>query len=624
MAAAPNACRNVAPAAIWVGPALVAQPVANAPRGSSVNPVDATPPRSAAFDRAQWTAGTLRLGDGEIGGKAQGLVFFNMMLEAEYDRTRLPWIDVSVPPFAVVTTEVFDAFVAQDALRDLPCDALPDDAIARAFLAAPLPGDAIAFLETLVRGVRVPLAVRSSSMLEDAIFHPLAGVYDTKMLPNNEPADATRLANLADAVRLVFASTRFKQARDYLRAIGKAADDEKMAVVIQEVVGSARASRFYPHLSGVARSHNFYPTAGARAHEGVVSLALGLGKTIVDGGVCWTYSPAAPKAPPPFGSVGDLMKQTQLAFWAVNLDAPEHANAAAETEHMVHEPIATADRDGVLGLVASTYVPASDRVVPGTGPDGPRIVNFAPLLQLGELPLNDVVRELLAIGERAAGSDVEIEFALALDPGAEIARLGFLQVRPMFVSHETVEIADGEWSRGDLVLASGHIMGNGTFDDVRDVVYVRPGSFETRHTRRVGAELEELDAALQREKRPYVLIGFGRWGTSDPWLGVPVPWSSIAGARVIVESSLPQLALDPSQGAHFFHNVMSSGVGYLAVQWDETPGIDWDWLERQPAARESELLRHVTLPAPLSIRLDGRSGRAGIWQPPPQTTPTGS
>jgi hypothetical protein len=569
---------------------------------------------TGGFSRSAFDSGTLRLGNGEIGGKAQGLVFFSTMLEAEYDASRLPAIEVTVPPFAVLTTSVFDAFVGQAALRDLNFDTLTDHEIALAFQDAPLPADAVAFLTSLVAEVRVPLAVRSSSLLEDAIFHPLAGVYETKMVPNNQPDAALRLRKMVEAVRFVYASTRFKQARDYLRAVGKDLADERMAIVIQEIVGSARGSRFYPHVSGVGRSHNFYPSAGARSEEGVVSLALGLGKTIVDGGVCWTYSPARPKAPPPFGSVGDLMKNSQLGFWSVNLSPPTEEDVFSETEHMIRLDLAEAEQDGVLNLVASTYVPSSDRVVPGTGRAGPRILNFAPLLQMNLLPLNDVIRELLAICERAAGADVEIEFAMTLDAGAERARLGFLQVRPMFVSHETVDLQDHEFSRPDLLLAASHIMGNGSFEGIRDIVHVRRAGFEAKNTRRIGAELEDLDRRLQEGKRPYLLIGFGRWGTSDPWLGVPVRWSSISGARVIVEASLPELVLDPSQGSHFFHNVMSTGVGYLAIQHHETPGINWDWLERQPAQEETALIRHVTLAEPLTIKLDGQAGRAGIWQ----------
>jgi hypothetical protein len=433
------------------------------------------------------------------------------------------------------------------------------------------------------------------------------------MVPNNQPDAELRLRKLIEAVRFVYASTRFQQARDYLRAVGKELADEKMAVVIQEIVGSTMGSRFYPHLSGVARTHNFYPSAGASGEDGVVSLALGLGKTIVDGGVCWTYSPARPKAPPPFGSVGDLMKNSQLAFWAVNLSPPTVEDVFSETEHMQRLDLVAAEQDGALNLVASTYVPASDRVVPGTGSAGPRVLNFAPVLQENLLPLNDAIRELLAICERAAGTDVEIEFAMTMHAGTERARLGFLQVRPMFVSHETVDLDEQELGRPDLLLAASHIMGNGSIDGIQDIVHVRRADFEAKNTRRIGAELEDLNRRLQERGRPYVLIGFGRWGSSDPWLGVPVRWSSISGAKVIVESSLPELVLDPSQGSHFFHNVMSSGVGYLAIQHHESPGINWDWLERQPAQEETALIRHVALPEPLTIKLDGQAGRAGIW-----------
>ena len=565
------------------------------------------------FSRSAFDSGTLRLGNGEIGGKAQGLVFFSTMLEAEYDPARLPEIEVTVPPFAVLTTSVFDEFVAQAALRDLNFDKLTDHEIALAFQDAPLPARAVTFLTSLVEEVGAPLAVRSSSLLEDAIFHPLAGVYETKMVPNNQPGAELRLRKLVEAVRFVYASTHFKQARDYLRAVGKELADERMAVVIQEIVGSARGSRFYPHVSGVARSHNFYPSAGTRSEEGVVSLALGLGKTIVDGGVCWTYSPARPQAPPPFGSVWDLMKNSQLEYWAVNLSPSTVEDVFSETEHMGRLNLAEAEQDGVLDLVASTYVPSSDRVVPGIGRAGPRVLNFAPLLQMKLLPLNDVIRELLAICERAAGADVEIEFAMAMPAGGERARLGFLQVRPMFVSHEKVDLQDHEFGRPDLLLAASHTMGNGSFEGIRDIVHVRRAEFEAKNTRRIGAEVEDLDRRLQERGRPYLLIGFGRWGTSDPWLGVPVRWSSISGAKVIVESSLPELVLDPSQGSHFFHNVMSTGVGYLAIQHHETPGINWDWLERQPAEKETALIRHVTLADPLTIKLDGQSGRAGIW-----------
>jgi hypothetical protein len=535
------------------------------------------------------------------------------MLDAEYDPARFPAMEVVVPAFAVLTTDVFDEFLERNGLADMDWEELSDEGIGARFQAAELPPRLLAFLTGLVAEVSEPLAVRSSSLTEDAIFCPLAGVYETKMIPNNQTSPQERLRKIAESIKFVYASTFFTEARRYLGALGRSCTDEKMAVILQEVVGTARGERYYPHLSGVARSHNFYPSAGMQSADGVVNLALGLGKTIVEGGVCWTYSPARPQAPPPFGSVGDLLKNSQLEFWAVNLEPPARENPIAETEHLVRARLADADSDGTLELVASTCVAGSDRIVPGTGSPGARIVNFAPLLSFDLLPLNDVVRELLGICERAAGADVEIEFALAVPEGGGRARLGFLQVRPMLVSHETVVIDPEELERPDLVLASRHVMGNGSIDGIRDVVYVKRQTFAAAHSRRIAAEIDRTNRRLQERGTPYVLVGFGRWGTSDPWLGTPVTWAQISGARVIVESSLPDLPLDPSQGSHFFHNVVSAGVSYLAIQHHETPGIDWDWLDRQPAREEGEFLRHVELSRPLRIRVDGRNGHAGMW-----------
>ena len=550
----------------------------------------------ARFDRRDFDSGNARLGEGELGGKAQGLVFFNQMLGAEWDPSRFPEIEVVVPPFAVITTDVFDEFLKRNDLTDTDWAALSDDEIASRFQASPLPPRLVEFLTELVRHVTAPLA----------------GVYETKMIPNNQAPDV-RLRKVEEAIRLVWASTFFEEARDYLRALGRSPADEKMAVIIQEVMGSARGDRYYPLVSGVARSHNFYPSAGMQSTDGVVNLALGLGKTIVENGVTWTYSPERPDAPPPFGSVRDLLKNTQLSFWAVNLAPPREENPIAETEHLVRADLKVAESDGTLELVASTYVAASDRVVPGTGPEGARIVTFAPILDVGVLPLNDVVRELVDICERAAGSDVEIEFALSVPESGSPARLGFLQVRPMVVSHELVEIGEEEFARPDLVLASRHVMGNGCIDGIRDVVYVSREDFDAKHSRRIAAELHKVNERLRELGRPYVLVGFGRWGTSDPWLGVPVTWAQISGAKVIVESSLPHVPLDPSQGSHFFHNVTSAGVSYLAVQHHEEPGIDWEWLDRQPATKKGEFVRHVELLRALRIRVDGRNGHAGIW-----------
>jgi hypothetical protein len=391
-----------------------------------------------------------------------------------------------------------------------------------------------------------------------------------------------------------------------------------MAVIVQEVVGQKHNDRYYPTLSGVCRSYNFYASGGAKPEDGVVDLALGLGKTIVDGGLAYTYSPARPKAPPPYSTVRELMQCSQTQFWSVNVGKPPAYNPTAETEYLLQADLKTAEYDGTLEELVSTYVASSDRLTPGTGPDGARVLNFAPLLQFGDYPLNDAVQRLLAAAGRAVGAAVEIEFAMNLPArqSDEPARLGFLQVRPMVVSEETVTLEDEEMARADLVLASDHIMGNGIVDTIRDIVYVRPEPFETRHTRAIAAQLERMNSPLLEARRPYLLVGFGRWGSSDPFLGIPVNWGQICGAKVIVEATLPCMAVEASQGSHFFHNITSFQVGYFYISHFLEPGIDWKWLGTRDVVSETEFVRHVRLERPLLIKLDGRRQRGAIWQAP--------
>jgi hypothetical protein len=410
----------------------------------------------------------------------------------------------------------------------------------------------------------------------------------------------------------VWASAFFHSAKNYIRATDHAVESEKMAVILQEVVGRRHGDRFYPDVSGVARTYNFYPVGRARPDESVVNLALGLGKTIVDGGITWTYSPAHPKAPPPYGSLRDLLKFSQLKFWAVNMGRPQEQNPIAETEYLVQADLAQAECDGTLKELASTYLAASDRIRMGIGSPGPRVLNFAPLLNLGNIPFNDLVKELLSLCSDRIGGEVEIEFAMTLEDGNK-AQLGFLQVRPTVVSAELIVIEAKELERPDLLVHSRRIMGNGAIDCIRDVVYVKPDTFEARHSRKIAAEIDSINQSLVDEGRPCLLIGFGRWGTSDPWLGIPVEWGQISSAKVIVEATLPTMNVEPSQGSHFFHNMTSFGVSYLSVHHDGRWGIGWDWLHRQEVVVETDHVRHVRLKRPLLVKVDGRNGVGGIW-----------
>ena len=554
------------------------------------------------------------VGSGSIGGKAGGLAFIRGALAAELDGSAFPGISVDVPRMLVIATGFFDQFIAENKLDHLQIDGLPDEDIALAFQAGEMPVELVGDLRALIEGVRSPLAVRSSSLLEDALFRPFAGVYGTKMIPNNHFDPNIRFRRLVEAIKFVWASTWFAEARDYLRAAGQEIGSEKMAVIVQEVVGRDHRVRFYPDLSGVARSYNFYPPAGLRPEDGVVNLALGLGRTIVDGGLTWTYSPAAPARTPPFAGINEMLAGTQSRFWAVNMDNPPAYDPVSEVEYLVEGDLSDAAADEALRFVASRYDQSSDRITFDPRARGPRVVNFAPLLVLEEWPVNRLIRSLLDVCERACNARVEIEFAMTFDatPNSPRPRLGFLQVRPLVASNAIVDIAEDELADSSLLLASTAAMGNGVDESIRDVVFVRPDRFDPMTTPDVALELEALNRKLVATQTPYLLIGFGRWGSSHRTLGIPVTWSQIAGARAIVEATLPSMNVEPSQGSHFFHNLSSFEVSYFTVPHNGGFQIDWKWLDAQPLVGESGLVRHVHLAEPLTIKVDGRSARGLI------------
>ena len=554
-----------------------------------------------------------RIGRGEYGGKAAGLDLVREKVLARLSPDEFPDFEIAVPTLTVLTTELFDSFMERNGIDPSALTDDPDDRIALAFQKAELPAEFVGDLRSLITSVHTPLAVRSSSLLEDALSHPFAGVYETKMIPNNQAGTDARFHGLIQAVKFVYASTFFNSARSYISSVGQDVASEKMAVIIQEVVGTRSDERFYPTISGVARSYNYYPTGRAQPADGVVNLALGLGRQIVDGGLSWTYCPKYPKAPPPYGGVGDLMKNSQTEFWAVNMGHPPPPDPIRETEYLSRADLAAAEYDGRLDRLVSTYDGGSDRMRPGIQGEGPRVLDFAPILSYDALPLNDLVLKLLDLTKEALDEDVEIEFAVEMDPlGRSKPRFGFLQARPMMVSREQTTVTEEELSDPRAVVASSHVLGNGTREDIADIVYLRPEAFEAKHTPAIAAELEKINRALVGEGRPYVLIGFGRWGSSDPWLGVPVDWGQISGVGVLVEATLPQMTPDLSQGSHFFHNMISFGVFYLSVRHTDSHAIRWDWMDELPAVNESELVRHVRLPGPLSIRVDGKAGRGVI------------
>jgi hypothetical protein len=565
------------------------------------------PPFERSFELG---AGTLTvIGSGSIGGKAQGLATMRAVLDRDVGPRFADRVRVNIPTLVVIGTQHFDLFLRNNDLYETAFSDTRDDLLGHAFQRSDLPAQLVGDLRALIAKVHSPLAVRSSSMLEDAIYRPFAGVYGTKMIPNNEHDSNERFRKLVEAIKYVYASTFFGAAKRYMLATGNVPADEKMAVIIQEVVGSDYRDRFYPHISGVARSYNFYPTGHAKPEDGVVELALGLGRTIVDDGVAWTYSPAYPRANPPYNSIRDLLRNSQLRFWAVNMGKPPEYDPIKETEYLVSSELGAAEWDGTLRHIASTYRGQDDRIVMGTAERGPRLIDFAPILKGGYVPLNDLVRLLLQVCVDVVENEVEIEFAVTLDGEAgELARFGLLQVRPMVVASDETEVT-AEDLHGDKVLAASEsVLGNGALDTIRDVVYVRTGRFPASDAQGISVQLERMNNALCAENRPYLLLGFGRWGTSDPSAGIPVDFGQISGAKVIVEATLPDINYPLSQGSHFFQNVTSFKILYFSVPYEGEYGIDWSWLDSRSALAETDFVRHVRLDEPLEIRVDGRRG----------------
>ena len=565
--------------------------------------------RGGTRPRDGWSGDCRVIGGGEIGGKAQGLVRIAREVLAEITEGEFPEFAIRVPNFTVIGTDVFDEFMSLNDLYPIALSEDSDERIAHAFQKGILPVQHLGALREIVREAGKPLAVRSSSLLEDALEHPFAGVYATKMTPNNQTSPDERFRRLQEAIKFVYASTFFHSARSYLASLDKKPRQEKMAVIIQEVVGRLHGDRFYPTVSAVARTYNYYPMGKATPYDGTVSLALGLGRQIVDGGVCWSYVPAYPMAPPPFSDVGERLDGTQRYFWSVNTGRPPLPDPVRETEYLAESPLTDADYDGSLEQLVSTYDPDSGRLRPGRQAGGAWCVDFSPMLTLGTLPLNAVIQRLLALSERTTGGAVEIELAMDIPQDrTERVRLGFLQMRAMAVGTAEASLDPEVLEGDDVVVAARTALGDGSKSGVCDLVYVDPETFDSAKTRLIAMELAEHNRALLAEKRPYVLIGFGRWGTSDPWLGIPVDWGQVSGACVLVEAALPQMNPDISQGSHFFHNLIGFKVFYMATGRGADSPIDFDWLASQPEVARSRYVRHVRTEQPLRIDVDGMQG----------------
>jgi hypothetical protein len=515
---------------------------------------------------------------------------------------------VFVPPTAVLGTDVFDRFLEADGLHELAIAAESDDVVRARFDAASFPEDALADLRAILERVDHPLAVRSSSLLEDSQHQPFTGVYDTVMLPNSEATVDARLARLVAAVKRVYASTFSRRAKAYIRATPYRLEEEKMAVILQRLVGAVQQRHFYPHCAGVARSHNVYPHPPLRSDDGIAAVALGLGRSVMEEGSCLRFSPRHPRHVVELSSVEDLLRHSQRMFWALDLDPGGDE---------VRLGLEVADADGALASVASTYSPENETVHDGVSRAGIRLVTFAPILKHQLFPLAEILDRLLELGAWGLGGPVEIEFAvnLSVPPGTP-REFGFLQLRPLALSRETEELELGGVEPERVLCRSDRVLGNGRIEDLRDVLVVDRVRFERARSRAVAQELAHLNAELIEEGTPYLLIGVGRWGSTDPWLGIPVAWEQISGARVVVEAGFRDFRVTPSQGTHFFQNLTSFNVGYFTVNPDAGEGVlDWDWLAAQPARDEAGAVRHLRFDRPLVVMMNGKTNQGQILKP---------
>ncbi len=564
-------------------------------------------------DISQSKSGFTYIGNGELGGKAKGLFLMKEMLEAHFPKGEFAGMVVDIPQMTVIKTDIFDQFMKDNNLYDVALNSNDDDYIAHEFQKGSLPVGIVGDLMQLITKINSPLAIRSSALLEDSLHEPFAGVYETKMIPNKNLEATVRFNQLAEGIKFVYSTLYFKKAKQYFKAIRKDIRDEKMAVIIQEIVGERYGDHFYPTVSGVIRSLNFYPTGLAKTENGVVQLALGLGKTIVEGGKTWCYSPRFPDSPPPYNNVNDLLENTQTSFWAVNMGKITEYDPTQETEYLIYLDLEEAEKAGNLNNVASTLSCEDDRINPGIAGAGARVINFAPILQCTSIDLNDVIKRILLLTEEKLGERVEIEFAVNIDQNNDNKPyFGFLQVRPLAVSNNEVNITKNDFDKKSYLVKPDVAMGNGEADNVVDIVYVKPDIFNPLNSREIADEIEAINEVLLEQDRRYLLIGFGRWGTSDPWLGIPVNWSQISGVKAIVEATLPQLQSDFSQGSHFFHNVFSSGVFYFHVHQDQEARINWKWLYKQAVITDAKYVCHVRTEKALTIKVDGRSGEGVI------------
>ena len=545
----------------------------------------------------------------------RGLAFIGAMVK-RYPKLEHDHFAVTIPKTVVICTDIFDEFMETNELYPVVLSEVDDETILKYFLRASLPARLIEDLMAFFDVVKSPIAVRSSSLLEDSHYQPFAGIYSTYMVPKLEDK-YDMLRTLSDAIKAVYASVFYRDSKAYMTATSNLIDQEKMAIVLQEVVGNRYNDRFYPTISGVARSLNFYPIGNEKAEDGIANIALGLGKYIVDGGQTLRFSPRHPHNILQMSTMDFALRETQTRFYALDLKNLADQFSVDDSFNLLRLNLKDAEADGSLKFIVSTYDPYDQVIRDGYYPGGRKILSFVNVLQHEVFPLADTLDQILHVGQDEMGRPIEIEFAVNIDPqNPGFATFYLLQVRPIVDNKEVMEEDLTLVEQEDTILTSTSVLGHGIVTDVQDIIYVKTGAFCSSNNQSIAYDIEKMNRQFTGEEKNYVLVGPGRWGSSDSWLGIPVKWPHISNARVIVECGLENYRVDPSQGTHFFQNLTSFGVGYFTINPFKGDGwFDEGYLNSLPAVEETEYLRHVRFDKPVVIKMDGKKSLGVVLKP---------
>ena len=557
----------------------------------------------------------IKLGKGSLGGKARGVAFMNAMISKAHMADKYEDMKVKVPRSFVVGSEVFEKFIEQNDLYSFISHGPSEAEIAKKFVESELPEEIQDNLRVLTLYIKCPLAVRSSSILEDSRILPFAGIYKTYVVPNSNDNNEVCFKQLSDAVKLVYASVFYEAPVRYAQNADIRIEEEKMAVLIQELVGEYYGEHFYPAISGVAQSYNFYPYYPIKPEDGTVSLALGFGKTIVEGERTFRFSPVYPKLNPLVSSPQEQMSKAQNLFYSVNLKKTANLTLQADEDYVYEKmPVSQAYKDGALEYIGSTYSAENDCIYDNVNHTGLKLITFAPILKYDRLPLTKIIQDLMLMGKKAFGSDVEIEFAINIPKDKnKPAEFNFLQILPIVIGKEAHQVNLEETT--DTWCFSKQTIGNGYYDDIKDIIYVDPENFDLKESMQIAREIGTLNKILAQEGRRCILIGFGRIGTADRWLGIPLTWEQMSQSLIIVEVERRELRPEPSLGSHFFHNLTATGMGYFHVPFAGDHGtIDWQWLISQPVLQQTKYVKLIRREEAFKVKIDGRNFQGVIYK----------